>query len=80
MANRHIIRRYETSYAGARSGYSNTRESAINAAIGHIVRDGYTAATITDRKTLEDVAWIKLADNKRSVLITTAHNIKKVTR
>jgi hypothetical protein len=63
------VRRFQTSYAGLWSGYCKTRENAIVAATRHLVNDGYSRATITDRETGEDVVRLSLsADRKRATI------------
>ena len=58
------MRKFETDYAGAWRGFCKTRESAIIAAIKHVVNDGYTACTITDRETGSPVARVRLDSNR----------------
>lgn len=72
------MRKFETDYAGAWRGFCKTRESAVVAAIKHIMRDGYRACTVTDRETGMIVARISLSDNKKHVEITTVTQIKKI--
>lgn len=71
------MRKFETSYAGAWNGYCKTRESAITAAIKHVVNDGYTRATITDRETGEEVAWVRLNDARTQAVVKVAKPFAK---
>jgi hypothetical protein len=57
-------RPFETDYAGAWRGHCKTRESAIRAAIRHILDDYYTACTVTGPGG-EHVARIRVADRAR---------------
>jgi hypothetical protein len=65
------MRRFETDYAGAWRGFCKTRENAIIAAIKHIVNDGYSRCTITDRETGDTVTRVRLnaARNKAEVSV-----------
>lgn len=74
------MRNFETDYAGAWRGHCKTRESAMDAAFKHIISDGYSRATITDKRTGEVVARLPLAGDRRSVLVWTAKVIRKVAR
>lgn len=65
------MRRYETDYAGAWRGYCLSRENAIMAGVKHIVRDGYSRCTITDRITNKVVARIKANADRMSATIDT---------
>jgi len=71
-------RPFKTDYAGAWCGSCKTRESALIAAARHIVRDGYTTCTITDTRTGEDVAWVKLSADRRTATITTSKIMRRV--
>jgi len=64
-------RRYTTDYAGAWRGFCKSRESAIIAAVKHIVNDGYSRATVTDRETDRDVARISLSPDRKHAIIET---------
>lgn len=75
------LRPFRTSYAGVgKTGACGSRETAVNAAIGHIMSDGYSRCTVTDMRTNEDVAWLALSRDKKSVRVTTLHTIKKVPK
>jgi hypothetical protein len=71
------MRRYRTDYAGAWSGYCKTIESAIVAAARHVVLDGYTRATITDRETGLDVARVRLNAARTRAVIETARPLPR---
>lgn len=70
-------RRFETDYAGAWRGYCKTRESAVLAGIRHILQDGYTTCTITDRETGMFVARVYLTSGYRAI-VETQKVIKKI--
>lgn len=74
------MRPFETDYAGAWKGHCKTRESAIIAAMRHVVQDGYTRATITDARTGVVVAWVVVTDDKKSAIVTTVTQLKKIGR
>ena len=74
------MRRYETDYAGAWRGHCITRESAIQAATRHVLLDGYTTATVTDKLTDHIVARVWLGADKKSVFVTTVTQIRKVVK
>lgn len=57
-------RPFETSYPGIFSGHAKTREGAIMAAMGHCVRDAYTRATITDKRSGAVVAMVIVNTDK----------------
>lgn len=79
MTNREqFVRRFETSYAGLWNGYCVSRESAIMAAMLHIVRDGYTKATITDRHTREVVARVSLSEDRKRAIVDVIKPLKKI--
>lgn len=71
------MRRFKTDYAGVWCGYCKTRESAIIAAAKHLVNDGYSRATITDRETGEDVARMSLSADRKKATITVIEPLKK---
>jgi hypothetical protein len=71
-------RRFTTDYAGCWSGHCKTRESAIIAAIKHIVQDGYTRATITDKHTGQDVARVRLSEDRKRAVVEVVKPFKKV--
>jgi hypothetical protein len=75
-----VMRPFETDYAGAWKGWCKSRESAVRAAHNHIMIDGYSRCTVTDLRTGRAVAWLKLSDDKRSVITTTAAIIRKIPR
>ncbi len=64
-----FIRPFNTDYAGAWNGSCKTRETALIAAVKHIVNDGYSKATITDKRTGKDVARVSLDKGRRSATI-----------
>lgn len=72
------MRKYETDYAGAWRGFCKTRESAILAGIKHILQDGYTTCTITDRETGMFVARVYLEPTRKRAIVETQTNIKRV--
>jgi hypothetical protein len=75
-----MSRRFETDYAGAWKGHCVTRESAILAAVRHIVQDGYSRATITDKVSGEVVARVSLSNDRRNAQIDTEKALRKVKR
>ena len=64
-------RPYETDYAGAWRGHCASRESAILAAMRHIVRDGYSRATITDKRDGTVIARLRLSTDRRRAVVDT---------
>ena len=74
------MRRFETDYAGAWSGYCKTRESAVIAAIRHVMEDGYTVCTITDRETGEFAARVTLDSTRRRATVETKKLIRRVNK
>ncbi len=66
-----LERPFLTNYAGAWPGRCKTRESAMVAAVKHIVNDGYNRATITDMRTGQDVARIRLSSDRQRAVIET---------
>lgn len=75
-----MSRRYETDYAGAWRDHCKTRESAIIAAMRHLVSDGYSSATITDKSTGLVVARMKLSVDRKSVSLSAETQFRKVPR
>ncbi len=73
-----MTRRYETDYAGAWKGHCKTRESAIMAAMRHVVNDGYTSATITDKQTGIVVAWVRLSADRKTASVDTITQLRKI--
>lgn len=71
------MRRYETDYAGAWRGFCKTRESAIIAAIKHVVNDGYTRCTITDRETGSPVARVGLNAERTRAVVTVVERFRE---
>jgi hypothetical protein len=71
------MRRYETDYAGSWRGFCKSRESAIVAAIKHIVHDGYTRCTITDRVTGSPVARVGLNAERTRAVVTVVDKFKE---
>ena len=68
----------ETDYAGMWRGHCKTRENAVIAAVRHIVRDGYSRCTITDKVTGEVVARIRLSDNRKNAVIEAVAQFNKI--
>ena len=64
-------RPFETDYAGAWRGHAVTREGAIMAAMRHVVRDGYTRCTITDKRTGEVVARVRISGDRLTARVET---------
>lgn len=73
-------RPFETDYAGAWKGHCLTRESALIAAMKHIVQDGYSRATITSKDTNTVVARVQLDDSRKRAVITTETQLRKIAR
>ena len=71
-------RRFETDYAGMWRGHCKTRESAILASIKHIVQDGYSKSTITDKFTGEVVARVRLSTDRTRAVVEVAKPFRKV--
>lgn len=71
-------RRFMTDYAGAFRGHCNTRESAIVAAIKHVVNDGYTRATITDKERNVDVARVRMSDNRTMAVVEVVKPFRRM--
>lgn len=75
-----MARPFQTDYAAAWRGHCKTRESAINAAVKHIVNDGYTRATITDMNSGQDVARVTISADRKTATIHTLRPLRKVLR
>lgn len=73
-----VNRRFETDYAGMFRGHCKTRESAIIAAMRHILSDGYSAATITDKHTGDVVARLKISQDRKSVSLSAEKVFRKI--
>ena len=71
-------RPFRTTYAGAFDGHCKTREGAIIAAIKHIVRDGYIAATITDTERDVDVARVTLNKERTRAVVEVIKPLKRI--
>jgi hypothetical protein len=56
-------------YPGCWDGHAKTREGAINAASRHCVSDGYTNATITDKRTNQDIARVRVSKDRMTVTV-----------
>ena len=69
-------RRFETDYAGAWRGFCKTRESAITAGMRHLVNDGYSRCTVTDRVTRGVVARLAVDGTRRRVSVTLVEPLK----
>lgn len=72
-----VTRPYETDYAGLWRGHCKTRESAILAAMKHVVTDGYTRATITDTTTGTVVARVRVSEDRKHALVETVTQIRR---
>ena len=64
-------RKFETDYAGTWRGFCKSRETALLAAVRHLVNDGYTACTITDRETNQVIARVRMEKGRKTATITT---------
>lgn len=73
-----LPRPFTTDYAGAWQGHCKTRESAIRAAVRHILEDGYVACTITNGA--DYVARVRVGDNRRSVNITMESPLRQLVK
>ncbi|UOF79484.1 hypothetical protein [Caudoviricetes sp.] len=73
-----ILRPFKTDYAGTWSGFCNTRETAIIAAIKHVAQDGYTKAVITDRRSGEVVANVRLSEDRKRASVDVVKPFKKI--
>lgn len=71
-------RAFETDYAGAWKGHCKSRESAILAAMLHIVQDGYSRATITDRNTMDVVARVSLSAARTQAVVEVVKPFKVI--
>lgn len=71
-------RPFKIDYAGCFPGHACTREGAINAAGRHLVSDGYTAATITDKRTNHVVAQVRMRDDRKGYVVSTETQLRKV--
>lgn len=74
------MRPFETDYAGWWRGHCKTLESAIVAAVRHVVNDGYSRCTITNKETGEIVARVSLADSRKSATVTMVKALPKRAR
>lgn len=72
------MRRFETDYAGAWRGHCKTRESAIMAAMRHVVSDGYTSATITDKSTNQIVARVYVTKDRKMAQVEVIKQFRKI--
>jgi hypothetical protein len=70
-------RQFETDYAGVWKGHCKTRESAIIAAIRHVVNDGYTACTITNKTTGHVIARVRRKDSGKGADIQTVNPLRR---
>lgn len=73
------MRPFETDYAGWWRGHCKTLESAIVAAMRHVVNDGYTRCTITNKDTGEVVARVELSASRKSATVTMVKALPKRT-
>lgn len=53
-----MARPFETDYAGAWRGHCKTLENAVEAAVRHVLRDGYSVCTISGQ-TGKPLAWVE---------------------
>lgn len=72
-----MTRPFETDYSGAWRGHCKTRESAILAAMRHVVNNGYSHCTITDLTRGEIVARVSLSQDRRRATVEVVHPLKK---
>lgn len=72
-------RPFRTDYAGSWFGHCKTRESAIAAAIKHILYDGYSRATITDVRNGKTVARVIVNPDRKSVRVETETQLRKIS-
>lgn len=72
--NAHAPRHWITQYAGVGGypGYCMSRESAITAAVGHVVNDGYRLAVVTGPDGVAVRIWYDYA-RKRIVIVAEKH-------
>jgi hypothetical protein len=63
-------------YPGCWDGHAKTREGAINAASRHCVSDGYLKATITDKRTNQDVARVHVSRDRTTVTVEAVRPLK----
>lgn len=73
-----FVRRYRTDYAGVWHGHCKTRESAIVAAVKHVINDHYSSATVTDRETDVDIARVRLSKDRKQAIVTVIEPFVKV--
>jgi hypothetical protein len=74
------VRPFETDYAGIWRGHCKTRESAIIAAMRHVVHDCCTRATITDTRTGETIARIRISENRKHAILDTVTQLRRTQR
>lgn len=65
-------RPFETDYSGAFPGHAKSREGAVLAAMRHLVQDGYSKATVTDKRTGKVVARLSMDRNRKAVEVIVA--------
>jgi len=63
-------------YPGCWDGHAKTREGAINAASRHCVSDGYLSATITDKRTNQDIARVRVSRDRMTVTVEAIRPLK----
>lgn len=73
-----MLRNFETDYAGVWRGHCKSRESAIVAAMRHIVADGYTTCTITDKARQQVVARVSLDKARMRAVVEVVKPFKKI--
>jgi len=72
------MRQFETDYAGAWKGHCKSRESAIMAAMRHVVTDGYVRATITDKVSGEVVARVRVSADRTSAHVEVIKPLRNI--
>ena len=73
-------RPFRTDYAGSWFGHCKSRESAIQAAIKHILYDGYSRCTIIDLRTNKDVARVRMSKDKKRAEVIVTEEFKRYAR
>ena len=71
-----FARPFLITYPGCWDGHAKTREGAINAASRHCVSDGYINATITDKRTNQDIARVRVSKDRMTVTVDTIRPLK----
>lgn len=73
-----MSRPFQTDYAGWFPGRCKSRESAVQAAVKHIVTDGYSRCTITDTRSGEVVARVRLSTNRCRAVVEVPQPFTKI--